>query len=404
MSKILISLVIFICNINKILVINNPIKIYLDNYRLKNDLNEYQDRFEIVYNASLYKAKNTLEQLVNVTSESNINNSFYVNSLKQKNIQEGQIDPEIINGVKQLNDYDLIIYSKFGGRELDNCDESAKIIQENSEGRPIIAILVVNAKDYNNIEDNTNYTYKIEFYSTLFLHQFTHILGFTRTFLSKYPSINFQNTSINRTEYISGKKIPKVEISSNNLLAFAHKYFNCNRITGIELEEMSDENISEECLNYIHWDARILLGEYMTSFSYVQEQIISEFTLIILEDTGLYKINKYTGGLMRFGKNVGCSFFTEDCNYNLVNKSSSTQKTTKYSEFENEFCASNTKTTCSSGRLSRGICDNYYSYSMDEKYAAYNRGWDLYGNEYADYCPISLSEKEEKKEKKNIVI
>lgn len=162
---------------------------------------------------------------------------------------------------------------------------------------------------------------------------------------------------------------------------------------------MSD--YSGECLDYIHWDARILLGEYMTSFRYVQEQVISDFTLIILEDTGLYKTNRYTGGLMRFGKGVGCSFFTKDCDYNLDNSTiAEGQTTTKYTIFENEFCAGNRKTTCSSGRLSRGICDNYYSYSLeDESNSALSRNWDLYGNEYADYCPISLSEREEKKDK-----
>ena len=33
---------------------------------------------------------------------------------------------------------------------------------------------------------------------------------------------------------------------------------------------------------------------------------ISEITLALLEDSGWYKANYYTGGLMRFGKNKGC--------------------------------------------------------------------------------------------------
>jgi hypothetical protein len=39
----------------------------------------------------------------------------------------------------------------------------------------------------------------------------------------------------------------------------------------------------------------------MTAFSYVQEQVISEFTLSLLKDIGFYEVNNYTGGLMRFG-------------------------------------------------------------------------------------------------------
>ena len=41
----------------------------------------------------------------------------------------------------------------------------------------------------------------------------------------------------------------------------------------------------------------------MTSELYFGDQVISEFTLYLLEDLNFYKTNKYTGGLMRFGKN-----------------------------------------------------------------------------------------------------
>ena len=37
------------------------------------------------------------------------------------------------------------------------------------------------------------------------------------------------------------------------------------------------------------WEEKILLGDYMTSIMYDEEQSISEFTLALLEDTGNYK-------------------------------------------------------------------------------------------------------------------
>ena len=86
-------------------------------------------------------------------------------------------------------------------------------------------------------------------------------------------------------------------------------YFNCTNITGIELANgRNSENLTNS-----HWDSRILLGEYMLSDIYYQEQIISEFTLALLEDLGWYKVNYYTGGLMKFGKNKGCQFLFNDC-------------------------------------------------------------------------------------------
>ena len=55
-----------------------------------------------------------------------------------------------------------------------------------------------------------------------------------------------------------------------------------------------------------------MLGDYMISTNY-PEMTISDITLAFLEDTGFYKVNYYTGGLFRYGKNQGCSFLEEDC-------------------------------------------------------------------------------------------
>ena len=87
----------------------------------------------------------------------------------------------------------------------------------------------------------------------------------------------------------------------------------------------------------------------MNGFIYPEEQVISEFTLALLEDTGNYKANYYTGGLMRFGRHKGCSFVKGDCinrTTHLVNPL-----------FENEFYDSISKLanshfdpSCSSGR------------------------------------------------------
>ena len=86
----------------------------------------------------------------------------------------------------------------------------------------------------------------------------------------------------------------------------------------------------------------------MNGVIYTEEQVISEFTLAILEDIGYYKANYYTGGLMRYGKNKGCYFVNEKCvNDFEIN-----------SNFENEFFdyfnqKFNNDPSCSSGRQSR---------------------------------------------------
>ena len=65
-------------------------------------------------------------------------------------------------------------------------------------------------------------------------------------------------------------------VTGVKLIAFAKKYFKCIEINGIKIEEIAEGN---GCGDLIHWNSRILLGDYMTVFSYVQYQVISEFTL-----------------------------------------------------------------------------------------------------------------------------
>ena len=108
-----------------------------------------------------------------------------------------------------------------------------------------------------------------------------------------------------------------------------------------------------------HWDQRILLGDYMGAVIYQEEMVISEFTLALLEDSGWYKANYYTGGLMRFGKNKGCAFIEKNC-----------LSQDYISEFDNEFFDINDAyaPSCSAGRQSRtySILNTYIQY--DPKY------------------------------------
>ena len=49
-------------------------------------------------------------------------------------------------------------------------------------------------------------------------------------------------------------------------MSFAKKYFNYSSITGVELERSTKDIIVDS-----HWEARILLGEYMNSDIYTPE-------------------------------------------------------------------------------------------------------------------------------------
>ena len=124
-------------------------------------------------------------------------------------------------------------------------------------------------------------------------------------------------------------------------------------------------------------------GEFQTKYyTRAEEEVISEFALAYLEDTGFYKANYYIGGLMRYGKNKKCAFIKD--RDRCINNSEINR------DFENEFFNStNNKidASCSSRRLGRAysfFCEyenisTYYQYFGNEKYGGYFA---------ADYCPI----------------
>ena len=113
----------------------------------------------------------------------------------------------------------------------------------------------------------------------------------------------------------------------------------------------------------------------MLSNNYI-ENVISDITLALFEDSGWYKVNYYTGGLFRFGKNAGCDFFKKNCiiDGDVI--------------FPNEFCKSRKEPKCVSSHLAIGECliseyDNIpkkYQYFSDKK-----KG----GLDNAEYCPVA---------------
>ena len=121
----------------------------------------------------------------------------------------------------------------------------------------------------------------------------------------------------------------------------------------------------------------------MISDFYYSEQVISEFTLVLLEATGFYTVNYYTGGLMRFGKHQGCDFVFTDW--------AGLEGSNIVSLFYNEFCCLDSFSTCSSGRQSRGYCYNsLHKNSVNQKYRRDGWSWG-YGKDFVEYCPVSFN-------------
>ena len=195
--------------------------------------------------------------------------------------------------------------------------------------RPIIGLLTVSRSP-----SFFSYTNVKEYFSFVFLHELTHVLGFLQGMFPYYPP---EVGDILTYKVIRG--VNRTLISTPKVVDRAKKYFNCNTLEGLELEDQGGDGSTIS-----HWEQRILLGEYMGAVIYQEEMAISEFTLALLEDSTWYKVNYYTGGLFRFGKNKGCAFIENDClDQNLK------------SNFKNEFFDGDNPWygSCSTGRQSR---------------------------------------------------
>jgi len=166
--------------------------------------------------------------------------------------------------------------------------------------------------------------------------------------------------------------VQKYIIKSPNVLNVARDYYNCSTAEGIELE-----NSEDGYLNHGHWESRTMLGEYMISET-SDDILMSEMTAALFKDSGWYaSVLSFTGGLFRFGKYQGCRFLNENC----IQK----QKT----PFGNDYCLNGFEPTCSSSRLSKGICYLAdFGVIVEPQYQYFNN-YMLTGYKLADYCPIS---------------
>ena len=217
--------------------------------------------------------------------------------------------------------------------------------------QPYFGVLCINA----NIQLYKKNTKR--YLKTVLLHEITHILVFHPSLLKKLRLIE----TIDSFSYINSTKV----------ISKAKLHFNCENLTRLQLENQGGYGSSGA-----HWEARYMLGDYMISTDYM-DTVISDITLALFEDSGFYQVNYYTGGLFKFGKNKGCSFFKDKC---IVNGETN---------YKNEFCTSYLSDSCSPTRENKGQCMIYsYNDPVPQEFSYFtnpNQG----GFYPCDYCPVT---------------
>ena len=354
--------------------------IVIDFENIINDINKYglQNQKDF-YISSMNKAVETLKSLLKV-KPLDTEPGYYISddNLRRLNIEKWDETKFGDEAYKSGNTFqslgiDLAIFGTF--KDMDSstlATASAQLNQDSSDGQPYVGLVKIN-KNIDYSKPNSQI-----YFESILVHEFTHILGFSRTFFESYLKKIYTK--------IDADGFNRTYLNSPKLLEVAKKYYACDSIEGVELENQGGTGTAGS-----HWEARILLGEYMNGYSYTEEQVISEFTLAVLEDFGYYKANYYTGGLMRFGKNKGCEFLNNKC----VDKT--THKINP--KFENEFYDTistyyGIESSCSSGRQSRTYNAWYQKEDIPELYQ-YFENPNILGYEPADFCPTPLSFYEE---------
>ena len=348
--------------------------IYVDKINIQNELEENSmgEYTEIILN-SIDKAACTLQKLLKVKpldygyqfADENLT-EFEIYHWDKEKFGSGALSRGI--GMNNLG-IDLILFSKIEYMGEGIIAAATSIYNQESNMQPILGIIYIN-----NI---TNFSQvNVDSYlETTLIHEITHVLGFAIEFFDFLNILQIKEDKYgNLRTYINSKKV--IEVARN--------YYDCHEIDGIELEEYGDEGTAGS-----HWEARLLLGDYMIGVIY-SEEVISDITLALLEDLGYYKPYYYTGGLMRYGKNKGCEFVFDKC----VN-----QKTYQINpKFENEFFYHiysdvGLDPSCSSGRLSRTYNSwSEYEEEIPEEYQYFEGSNTTTGYYFTDGCPVPLSD------------
>ena len=249
-----------------------------------------------------------------------------------------------------LIENDLIIFPMFKDLGRETLAAAGPCLIGDKTYRPHGGILYINSNIKLDITNTKIYM------KNIFFHEITHILIFHPYF--------FENLGLSKKEgsisYISSPKV----------LEQARKHFNCPSLQGVPLE-----NQGEEGSVGVHWESRYMLGDYMISTNF-PDVAISDITLALFEDSGFYKVNYYSGGLFKFGKNKGCDFFSKKCMENGK------------AAFD-EFCDIKNEPKCSSSRTLKSSCYiNNYPKDIENKGYQYFSNPKQGGFFSANYCPV----------------
>ena len=144
-----------------------------------------------------------------------------------------------------------------------------------------------------------------EYYGTL-LHEVIHLLGFNRilfrSFFNRETGQKYNFSEIYQHNYTSRGTLVDL-LKTPKVIGEARLHYQCETMEGMELENQDPGT---------HWDQRIVGNEIMNSYQSTN-QVMSNITAALLEDSGWYKVNHSNIICLAWGKGRGCDFINNPC-------------------------------------------------------------------------------------------
>lgn len=230
----------------------------------------------------------------------------------------------------------------------------------------------------------------IDYHIWLALHELTHVLVFDD---SLYPDYIDPSTmkrlgidNVITTLKIKGK--PTKFIKTPKVIEKAKAHFDCDRIKGVPLE-----NNGLTGNNDAHWKRRAMNSDYMIAQSF-GENLISDITLALFEDSGWYRVNYDLSNLFLWGKGKGCKFiYGADC-YTRRHVNLQKMEFDIQSQFPREFCSNLNRPICSPHHIFRGNClVMEYEKNLSTNERPFNNARLAGVDKYLDRCPSVKEEK-----------
>lgn len=338
---------------------------YLNNNKDKISLKDYTDITEKI----MPKTKEVLEKLFKVRR---LNTKLKLNA---PNCDVYPIPEEYLEGV----DADIVIFVivDISGYYLENQIEAAAAhcLQNSENRRPIAGYIQI--KPYLNVNDSI----ALDYMTWLVLHEITHILVLNTALYDDF--INSETLLPLGYRNILGKSTREdgsyyVYLKSPKVLEKARKHFGCATLQGVPLESIGGTGTVGS-----HWSKKYMNTDYMIGDSY-GENLISEISLALFEDSGWYQIDYSVANLFLWGKNKGCEFFSKRCGEPIEDSSNEMK-----SNFKEEFCDNSNMSTCSISNIFRGTCKTYRYFNQLKTTERYFKDPYLGGfDELTEKCPI----------------